>query len=71
LAPIALKKSGIEIDAFALDQFLVFSTVADRGSFARAAKRLGCAQSAVTYAIGRLEAEVGAPLFDRGARSAS
>jgi DNA-binding transcriptional LysR family regulator len=55
------------MDALALDQFLVFATVADTGSFARAARRLGRAQSAVTYAIGRLEAEVGAPLFDRSA----
>jgi len=55
------------MDALALDQFLVFATVADAGSFARAARRLGRAQSAVTYAIARLEAEVGAPLFDRSA----
>lgn len=55
------------MDALALDQFVVFTTVADTGSFARAARRLGRAQSAITYAIGRLEAEVGAPLFDRSA----
>jgi DNA-binding transcriptional LysR family regulator len=55
------------MDALALDQFLVFTTVADEGSFARAAKRLGRAQSAITYAMRRLEDQVGAPLFDRSA----
>jgi DNA-binding transcriptional LysR family regulator len=55
------------MDALALDQLLVFATVADAGSFARAARRLGRAQSAITYAIGRLEAEIGASLFDRSA----
>jgi DNA-binding transcriptional LysR family regulator len=55
------------MDALGLDQLLVLATVADTGSFARAARRLGRAQSAVTYAVGRLEAEVGAPLFDRSA----
>jgi DNA-binding transcriptional LysR family regulator len=55
------------MDALALDQFIVFTAVADEGSFSRAARRLGRAQSAITYAIGRLEDQIGAPLFDRSA----
>src|SRR5580698_9576511 len=55
------------MDAFTLDQFLVFTAVADEGGFAGAARRLGRAQSAITYAMRRLEEEVGAPLFDRSA----
>ena len=55
------------MDALALDQFLVFTTVADEGGFAGAARRLGRAQSAITYAMRRLEEAVGAPLFDRSA----
>lgn len=47
------------------DQIAVFLAVVDRGSFASAAKSLKRAQSAVTYAIKRLEEEVGAELFDR------
>ena len=48
------------------DQVVVFLAIVDRGSFASAAKSLGRAQSAVTYAIKRLEEQVGGPLFDRG-----
>ena len=47
------------------DQIAVFLAVVDQGSFASAAKSLKRAQSAVTYAIKRLEEEVGAELFDR------
>lgn len=46
----------------ALDQFLV---VAELGSFTAAAASLNLSQPAVTKTIRRLEAEVGAPLFER------
>ncbi len=47
------------------DQLLVFVTSVDEGSFSGAARRLNRAQSAITYAIQKLEDQVGAPLFDR------
>lgn len=48
------------------DQIVVFLAIVDRGSFASAAKSLGRAQSAVTYAVKRLEEQIGSELFDRG-----
>jgi len=55
------------MDGLTLDQIRVFIAVADAGSFSRAAKALNRAQSAVTHAIQRLEAETGTPVFDRSA----
>jgi DNA-binding transcriptional LysR family regulator len=55
------------MDALTLDQFQVFAAVVDEGSFSAAARRLNRAQSAVTYAIQKLEEQTGAELFDRSA----
>src|ERR1700686_4209086 len=55
------------MDALTLDQIRVFLSVVDEGSFPKAAKSLHRAQSAVTYAIRKLEAAIGVPLFDRSA----
>ncbi|HEV2560231.1 MAG TPA: LysR family transcriptional regulator [Microvirga sp.] len=55
------------MDALSLDQFEVFVTVVEAGSFSAAARRLNRAQSAVTYAVQKLEDQVGAELFDRSA----
>ncbi len=55
------------MDGLTLDQIRVFIAVAEAGSFSRAAKALKRAQSAVTHAIQRLEAETGTPVFDRSA----
>src|ERR1700761_7410167 len=55
------------MDALTLDQIRVFLSVVDEGSFPKAAKSLNRAQSAVTYAIRKLEAEIGVSLFDRSA----
>ena len=55
------------MDALTLDQVRVFIAVADTGSFSKAAKSLRRAQSAVTYAIQKLEAEAGVAVFDRSA----
>jgi DNA-binding transcriptional LysR family regulator len=49
-----------------VDQLLVLLTVAEAGSFTAAAKRLGRATSAISYAIDTLEAQLGISLFDRG-----
>jgi DNA-binding transcriptional LysR family regulator len=48
-----------------LDQLGVFLTVADVGSFAGAARRLGRATSVISYSIANLEAQLGVLLFDR------
>ena len=53
------------MDGLTLDQIRVFIAVVEAGSFSRAAGALNRAQSAVTYAIQRLEAETGTPMFDR------
>lgn len=48
-----------------LDQLRQFVATADEGSISAAARRLGKAQSAVSTAIGLLEADLGLALFDR------
>ena len=55
------------MDALSLDQFEVFAVVVEEGSFAAAARRLNRAQSAITYAIQKLEDQSGIALFDRSA----
>ena len=47
------------------DQLQVMLAVVEAGSFSGAARRLNRAQSAVTYAVQRLEEQLGTPLFDR------
>jgi DNA-binding transcriptional LysR family regulator len=55
------------MDSLTLDQIQILLTVVDQGSFSKAAKKLNRAQSAVTYGIQKLEAQIGLPLFDRTA----
>src|SRR6185436_11118291 len=55
------------LNAVTIDQLRVFRQVAESGSFSAAARDLHRAQSAVTYAIHKLEDQVGSPLFDRSA----
>lgn len=47
----------------------IFQEAAKTGNFTRAAERLYLSQSAVSHAIGELEKEAGAPLFDRMSKS--
>jgi DNA-binding transcriptional LysR family regulator len=49
-----------------IDQLLVLLAVVETGSFTAAAKRLGRATSAISYAIDTLEKQLGLALFDRG-----
>lgn len=51
-----------------LEQLGIFAAVADAGSFSAAARRLGRAQSVVSYGIAQLEAQLGLTLFDRAGR---
>lgn len=53
-----------------IDQLEQFVATADAGSFSAAARQLGRAQSAVSTAIGLLEADLGVDLFDRSHRNA-
>ncbi len=53
-----------------LEQLRQFVLTADTGSFSAAARRLGRAQSAVSTAIGVLEADLGVELFARSRRNA-
>ena len=48
-----------------LDQIAVFLAVAETGSFAAAARRLGRATSVISYAIANLESQLGVTLFAR------
>jgi DNA-binding transcriptional LysR family regulator len=54
--------------AFSSDTVRVFLAVLDHGSFSAAARALGRVPSAVSMAIGNLEAELDLALFDRGGR---
>src|SRR3954468_2150172 len=56
------------LDRLTLDQIRIFVAVAEAGSFRAGAARLSRAQSAVSHAIGNLEAEFGVTLFDRVSR---
>nr|WP_241025768.1 LysR family transcriptional regulator [Burkholderia sp. Tr-20390] len=51
-----------------MDQLRAFVAVVEAGSFSGAARRLGRAQSVVSYAVASLEAQLGMPLFERGRR---
>ena len=53
------------LDGLTLDQMRVFVTVAESGSFRAAAMRLSRVQSAISHAIGNLEAQLAVELFDR------
>lgn len=53
------------LPGLSLDQLQVFATVAQSGSFSAAARRMNRAQSAVTYAVQKLEQQLGLALFDR------
>ncbi len=52
-----------------MTDLLSFVTVANEGSFTRAAKRLGVTQSALSHAMNGLEARVGLRLLNRSTRS--
>jgi DNA-binding transcriptional LysR family regulator len=52
-----------------MTDLLSFATVANEGSFTRAAKRLGVTQSALSHAVNGLEARVGMRLLNRSTRS--
>ena len=48
-----------------LDQLTIFLTIAETGSFAAAARKLGRATSVISYAVANLESQLGVSLFTR------
>ncbi|WP_145188871.1 LysR family transcriptional regulator [Pseudomonas sp. URMO17WK12:I11] len=56
--------------AFSSDSLTLFLAVLEAGSFSAAARKLGRVPSAVSMAIGQLEAELDLTLFDRSTRKA-
>lgn len=52
-------------------KIMIFLTVADSGSFSRAARKLGLSQSVVSFHMESLEKELGVMLFNREGRSIS
>ncbi|QDV43169.1 Hydrogen peroxide-inducible activator [Stieleria neptunia] len=54
-----------------LDQLRYFLQVAVDGNFTRAAEHLGISQPALSRSIGRLEEEIGQPVFERQTRCVS
>ncbi len=55
------------LDELSIEHLHVFIAVVEHGSFSAAARALGRAQSAMTYAVQRLEGQTGLLLFDRTA----
>ena len=55
----------VVLGTLSLDQLRVFVTIAESGSFSRAGRQLGRAQSAISQAIATLEDHQGVELFDR------
>jgi DNA-binding transcriptional LysR family regulator len=53
------------LDALTLDQLRAFVSVAEAGSFRASARHLSRVQSAISYSVGNLEAQLGVALFDR------
>jgi len=52
-----------------LDQLHTFVTIADMGSFTRAAEEVHRTQSAVSMQMRRLEERIGKPLFEKDGRA--
>ena len=64
---MSIEKSDDHPDSLSLDQIQVFLAVVDAGSFSAAARKLRRAQSAITYAVQKLEDQFGLEVFDRSA----
>lgn len=58
----------MNIEPFSLDQLRVLAAVVETGSFSAAARRLKRVQSAVSYAVSTLEAQLDLALFDRSGK---
>lgn len=54
-----------------LEQWLIFKTIVDEGSFAAAAEQLSKSQSTVSYAMTQMAAHLPAPVFEQTGRKAA
>jgi DNA-binding transcriptional LysR family regulator len=61
----------VDVSGIKLFQLRAFVAAADSGSFGKAALDLDMTQSAISYAIGALEDELGVVLFSRGRKGAA
>lgn len=62
-----MRRSLVECNV-EIDQLRNFLKVAEHGNFTRAAEDVGLSQPALSRSIGRLEEELGQPVFDRQSR---
>ncbi|WCE06035.1 LysR family transcriptional regulator [Pseudoxanthomonas sp. JBR18] len=60
-----MSSKDLDIETLSIDQLQVFMAAAEHGSFSAAARALGRTQSLISYAVQRLEEQVGLVLFDR------
>lgn len=65
-----MNKSLVPRDVLTPDALAMLQTVADAGSFAAAARRLGMVPSALSYRVRQIEDALDVLLFDRSARQA-
>ncbi|RKF22225.1 LysR family transcriptional regulator [Alginatibacterium sediminis] len=61
----------MKIPSISIEQWAIFKTVIDSGSFAQAAIELNKSQSAISYAIAKLEQSSPAPLLQKDGRRSS
>ena len=59
------------IPKISLEQWAAFKAVVDEGSFAKAAEALNKSQSAVSYAIAKLEEQLPTPVLTQQGRRAA
>lgn len=62
---------SLSTDSLTLDQLRVLDAIATEGTFARAARRLHRATSAISYGVKQLEEALGLTLFDRSGHRAT
>ncbi len=67
---IKLKQSHLALPRSTLEQWAILTAVMDRGGFAQAADALHRSQSAVSYAVARLQEALGVPLLSMQGRKA-
>lgn len=68
MVAISVTDGSMRQDPATLDQLRVLVAIAEAGSFSAAGRRLHRVQSAISHAVGAMEAQFGAPLFDRSER---
>ncbi len=65
-----MNRSAIKAPRTTLDQWRILQAVVDAGGYAQAAERLHRSQSAVSYAVAKLQTQLGVPLLEIHGRKA-